>query len=362
MLVRAIEFYSGIGGLHLALRQSRVASSPVKAFDWDQTACQVYAANYGPKIISRTDISTLTAIDLLHLHADVWLLSPSCQPYTVLNPSARGEADPRAKSFLHLIDHVLPDLAAQDSQPRYMLIENVAGFQDSTTRRRLVDTLQRLGYVVAEFLLTPVQFGIPNSRLRYYLLAKLSPLRFSGLHHDEYPFDRVHERIPGTASGIPVHPLREYLDPSHEDGNYLRHNIPDRVLVKWGRLFDIVLPSGRRTCCFTRGYTRLVERAGSILQVNEDLDTTEVFDKFLEARSRGDEDAVRILDQLHLRYFTPSELLKIFRFEELEYNQQFLWPPTVSLKSQYRLIGNSINVEVVRHLINYLFDGEEHTT
>ncbi|KAG1765435.1 S-adenosyl-L-methionine-dependent methyltransferase [Suillus occidentalis] len=373
MPVRAIEFYSGIGGLHLALRQSRAACSPVKAFDWDQTACQVYAANYGAEIINRIDISTLCAVGLLHLHADMWLLSPSCQPYTVLNPAARGEADPRAKSFLHLIDHILPDLAAQDSQPRYMLIENVAGFQDSMTRRRLVDTLQRLGYVVAEFLLTPVQLGIPNSRLRYYLLAKLSPLHFSGLH--ESHFDRIHETIPGTALDIPVHLLHEYLDPAHEDGNSLRHNIPDRVLSKWGRLFDIVLPSGQRTCCFTRGsftlaltvsftnftlgYTRVVERAGSILQLNEDLDTTEVFDRFLEARSRGDDDAVRILDQLHLRYFTPSELLKIFRFEEQESSQHFLWPPNISIKSQYRLIGNSVNVEVVRHLIDYLFDGDE---
>ncbi|KAG1889191.1 S-adenosyl-L-methionine-dependent methyltransferase [Suillus subluteus] len=376
MPVRAIEFYSGIGGLHLALRQSRVACSPVKAFDWDQTACQVYASNYGAKIISRADISTLSAVDLLYLHADVWLLSPSCQPYTILNPAARGEADPRVKSFLHLIDHVLPDLAAQDSQPRYILIENVAGFQDSITRRRLVDTLQRLSYVVDEFLLTPVQFGIPNSRLRYYLLAKLSPLRFSG--HYESHFDRIHETIPGTVLDVPIHSLREYLDPAHEDGISLRHSIPDRVLSKWGRLFDIVLPSGRRTCCFTRGlfalaltisftnftlgYTRLVERAGSILQVNEDLDTTEVFDRFLEARSRGDVDAVRVLDQLHLRYFTPSELLRIFRFEEPKSNQQFLWPPTISLKSQYRLIGNSVNVEVVRQLIDYLFDGDEFTT
>ena len=63
--------------------------------------------------------------------------------------------------------------------------------------------------------------------------------------------------------------------------------IPDRILKKWGRLFDIVLPSGTRSCCFTRGtsfllaranilmhagYTQLVERAGSILQMNEQLD------------------------------------------------------------------------------------------
>lgn len=38
------------GGLHLALRRSKVQGAVVQAFDWDQTACQVYAANHGPGI------------------------------------------------------------------------------------------------------------------------------------------------------------------------------------------------------------------------------------------------------------------------------------------------------------------------
>jgi tRNA (cytosine38-C5)-methyltransferase len=145
-----------------------------------------------------------------------------------------------------------------------------------------------MGYVVAEFLLTPLQFGVPNSRLRYYLLAKLSPLRFYGF--DESDFDRVHDKIPGAQLDIPVHPLREYLDDALPNEIFLRHKIPDRVLSKWGRLFDIALPSAQRTCCFTRGQstawfatlftrfvsgcTQLVERAGSILQLNEDLDVS----------------------------------------------------------------------------------------
>ncbi|KAJ8299724.1 hypothetical protein KUTeg_023784 [Tegillarca granosa] len=32
---------------------------------------------------------------------------------------------------------------------------------------------------IEEFLLTPLQFGIPNARLRYYLIAKRKPLIFS---------------------------------------------------------------------------------------------------------------------------------------------------------------------------------------
>jgi tRNA (cytosine38-C5)-methyltransferase len=36
-----------IGGLHRALDRSGINGSVVRAFDWDQMACQVYAANHG---------------------------------------------------------------------------------------------------------------------------------------------------------------------------------------------------------------------------------------------------------------------------------------------------------------------------
>lgn len=75
------------------------------------------------------DISSVSARDLLPLLADLWLLSPSCQPYTTINPSAKGSADPRGKSFIHLIEDVLPELVSLKQQPRYLFIENVAGFE-----------------------------------------------------------------------------------------------------------------------------------------------------------------------------------------------------------------------------------------
>lgn len=123
-----------------------------------------------------------------------------------------------------------------------------------------MSTLQRLGYTTAEFALNPLQFGIPNSRLRYYLLAKLYPLRFVGLgstksdhlldhippHHDPHIESR---QTSHTASPD----LRRYIDLMMDKERFAQFRIPDRVLNKWGRLFDVVLPSGTRTCCFTRG-------------------------------------------------------------------------------------------------------------
>lgn len=156
--------------------------------------------------------------------------------------------------------------------------------QTSSTRVRLLSTLHALRYSTVELLLTPMQFGIPNSRLRYYLLAKASPLTFSRIDGKE---PRIWRHIPGHGTDwadprlqsgeetvdTTVACIREYLDEDTRVDPH-PHAISERVLEKWGRLFDIVLPSARRTCCFTRGYTKLAERAGSVLQLNETLDVS----------------------------------------------------------------------------------------
>lgn len=345
---------SGIGGLHLALKRVNANASILSAFDWDSLAAQVYAENHPATPVLRTDISLLTAEYLRSFSVDAWLLSPSCQPYTTLNPNAQGASDPRAKSFLHLVENVLPALHSTEHHPKYMFIENVAGFETSSTRQMLLKVLESLGYSYQELLITPVQFGIPNMRRRYYLLARSSTL-LPFPTHVEGVLDYVPGRCqPWRDDYSAVKEIKSYLDP--EDAyDYETYEIARKTLHTWGRLFDITLPSRKHTNCFIRGYTRRVEGAGSILQLNEDLNTTEVFDAFLEAKEQGSTDAVRLLDPLRLRYFTPSELLRLFAFTDPRRDEeQFVWPASVSTKVKYRLIGNSVNVKVVSELISYL--------
>lgn len=80
-----------------------------------------------------------------------------------------------------------------------------------------------------------------------------------------------------------------------------------------------------------------------------------------------------LLEPLKLRYFSTSELLRIFSFDILHGEsvpgsmvstngtevRQLTWPDTVSTKSRYKLIGNSVNVHVVQQLIEYLFHEPE---
>jgi tRNA (cytosine38-C5)-methyltransferase len=51
-------------------------------------------------------------------------MSPPCQPYTRIGLQ-QGSVDARAKSFLHL----LKVLGEMENKPKYILVENVKGFE-----------------------------------------------------------------------------------------------------------------------------------------------------------------------------------------------------------------------------------------
>lgn len=91
-----------------------------------------------------------------------------------------------------------------------------------------------------------------------------------------------------------------------------------------------------------------------------------MFNDFSRAQTAGEPDAVRLLDPLRLRYFSPTELLRLFQFEGSsdlsstsdDKPMSFIWPDDISKKTKYKLIGNSVNVKVVTALIEYLFQPE----
>lgn len=105
------------------------------------------------------------------LNVNTILMSPPCQPFT-RNGLKCDIADNRSSSFLHLLD-ILNELDIEN-----ILIENVKGFENSKMRNILVERLEKGGFSYQEFILSPSQFGIPNSRHRYYCLAKRKPKSF----------------------------------------------------------------------------------------------------------------------------------------------------------------------------------------
>ena len=205
--MKYLEFYSGIGGHRCAInelverssstsstssaihveRSSSTSSSihsnccsclhnttPIclGAFDVSTSANDTYLANFPNHKPTQKPIERLTTKQLDTYNADLWVMSPPCQPYTrqrANQPSSKKDVnDRRAASFTHLTTV----LAEMSNPPRFILLENVVGFETSESCRNWLSTLSRCKYQVDQFHLSPIQFGIPNNRPRYFCIAK----------------------------------------------------------------------------------------------------------------------------------------------------------------------------------------------
>lgn len=165
--MRVLEFYSGIGGWSSALRMKGIEHEIISAFDINTVSNEVYKHNYGNQPSSKS-LETITVKYLNSLQADLWVMSPPCQPYTRNNETDhRDNNDPRSRSFLHIIDL----LGKLSNPPKYIALENVVGFEESYCCELFISALRALHYATVQFHLTPTQFNVPNERPRYYCIA-----------------------------------------------------------------------------------------------------------------------------------------------------------------------------------------------
>uniref|UniRef100_A0A674I0H7 tRNA (cytosine(38)-C(5))-methyltransferase n=2 Tax=Terrapene triunguis TaxID=2587831 RepID=A0A674I0H7_9SAUR len=383
--------------MHQALTESCISAEVVAAVDVNTVANEVYKHNFPSTPLWAKTIEGITLAELNRLSFDMILMSPPCQPFTRIG--LQGDvSDPRTNSFLYILD-ILPRL---QRLPKYILLENVKGFETSSARDKLVETLKKCGFKYQEFLLSPTCLGIPNSRLRYFLIAKLQSELFSFQapgqilenFPDQEPKASVKHRVAAglkKESSFMPH-TEEYIDPNsgsdggsgqcsqkeafvfkletakemekkrnqdsdlsiqmlqdflEEDGEEMsQYFLPPKALLRYAFLLDIVTPSCRRSTCFTKGYGHYVEGTGSVLQTAEDVQLESVF-KSIEMLS--EEEKLMKLSTLKLRYFTPREIANLHGFPP-----EFGFPDKITMKQRYRLLGNSLNVHVVAKLVSLL--------
>lgn len=373
---RVLEFYSGVGGMRYSLTKAGLNAEIVQAFDINDKANDVYESNFGHRPY-QGNIQSLTATDLDSYGAHAWLLSPPCQPYTRQGLQKQSN-DPRAFSFLNILE-----LIRDISRPPVMLfVENVVGFETSDTHSRMIKILEEANFVTQEFILTPLQFGVPYSRPRYFCLAKRKPLCFQSplfdnqLLHAPIPLfghadkqvlcehDQTQESLDKLIQSCePIERFLELKNPSKQPGSSLidttnapaddfgapeeddkrdghdvssleQYLVPLELIERWGSAMDIVYPDSQRCCCFTKSYYRYVKGTGSLLAT-------------IQPQKKGKPSSLK---NQGLRYFTPREVANLHSFPE-----DFHFPQHISLRQRYALLGNSLSVAVVAPLLRYLF-------
>ncbi len=193
-----IDLFAGCGGLSLGLQ--RAGWKLRFAVEAHPHAFATYAANIlarpnadvdwpawlprGPHDISSVIADYYDDLGGMRGHLDLVVGGPPCQGFS--NNGQRDRDDPRNKlvvSYLEFVSLV---------RPRLLLLENVRGFtsmprDDSRTYAQFVaEELERMGYSVWSRLLTASDWGIPQRRPRFFLIAALA----RG-HTPPNPFDHL---------------------------------------------------------------------------------------------------------------------------------------------------------------------------
>jgi site-specific DNA-cytosine methylase len=298
--LRILELFCGIGGCAAAVGER---ADVVAAVDINRVALSVYSRNFKHPVVVRT-IETLAAQTFEDWDADLWWLSPPCQPYTV-----RGRQldvhDVRAASLLAVLDRIA------ELRPVYVALENVAGFQGSRAHHRLRETLQSAGYEMREGIVCPTELGVPNRRPRFYLVASRRSLAGPALLPD-----RPRRTETGKNGERWLFRIGEILDASPQTELWL----PPQFADKYRGAIHLVDPAdpAAESHCFTSAYGDSYVRSGSYL-----------------ATPYG------------VRRFSPSEILRL-----LGYPGTYTLPPEMSLRSAWRVVGNSLSLATVRYVLS----------
>ena len=345
--IRVLDLFCGVGGNTFGLKMAlsamgidaessmRVMAS-VEISEHAEATHQVnHSTLTSPCLAWRKSIETLAPASIDKLNCNVWFMSPPCQPFT-RQGSALGGEDKRCAALKHILTVLLPQCRVR---PRLVYVENVRGFELSPERDELVSALHAAGLTrIVEHLFNPADapLGWPNSRLRYYLVARLG----DGPMDEIRPFSPMPLAV--DASLLPVFAGRSLIgDFLGAEADAAELSVPPAVLCRTGKLFDIVVPSDPRCNCFTKNYGRKVEGAGSILAAGVPLPAvTAAFANHDRDTCGGGVNCP--LMALGLRYFEPSEVAALMGFPA-----SFRFAPQLTTRQRWMLMGNSVNPSVV---------------
>ena len=262
------------------------------SIDVDRDALAVAWANFPHPHLARNLVS-LSTEELLSFEADLWWMSPPCQPFT-RRGSGRDDEDPRTESLLALIDRL------GEARPDALALENVPEFLGSRTHGRLLESLSALGYAVDERILCPTELGVPNRRRRYYLTASRGGLPVS------------------TPRSRPSSPLSSFLEESADRDPRLR--VDEELLARYERAVDRIDPADPAAVAstFTSAYGRSPVRSGS----------------YVRCADGG------------WRRFSPREILRLLGFPDT-----YRLPESLPLRRAWHLVGNSLSVPAVREVL-----------
>lgn len=165
-MVKFVDLFAGIGGIRLGFEQAMqelgIESQCVLSSEIDKNAQQTYAQNFGNQ--PEGDIYGIKEFP----EFDFLLAGFPCQPFSYAGKQ-KGFVDTRGTLFFE-IERLL-----KKHRPKGFLLENVRGLtthDNGRTFQTILDNLKLLDYGVSYLVLNSSSFGIPQNRVRVYIVGQ----------------------------------------------------------------------------------------------------------------------------------------------------------------------------------------------
>ena len=151
--------FSGGGGADLGLQMAGL--KPAWAVEKNEAIARSFSINFPEANLVVSDIKDVDPKDLErvdYIHA-----SPPCQAFSI---ASRHKFDDN--TGLQIIKFIAYH------QPKYFTLENVSGFRKSSVCEKIGKALQDYGYFCNWITLDARDYGVPQSRRRFFLMASRS--------------------------------------------------------------------------------------------------------------------------------------------------------------------------------------------
>ena len=222
-----VDLFCGAGGFSLGLKDTNRFSS-ILANDNDKDMCKAYSLNFSnTKVLSKC-ISDINFVDLKRKDAiDVIIGGPPCQAYSL--SGKRLKDDPRATLFLEYYR------AIDIIRPHVFVYENVKGlfsYQKGIVYNQLQELFQQIGYELSINFVNAVNYGVPQSRERIFIVGYRKGLIYS--------FPRISQSlkpltIKDAISDLPIIKSNEcsinyFSKPKTNYQKLMRKNAPENLM------------------------------------------------------------------------------------------------------------------------------------
>ena len=168
----SVDLFCGAGGFTEGFK--RAGFKTIFATDFDEMAVKTFKFNHTTVPTAVADITTVNKGFIINtcesskINVDAVIGGPPCQGFSIAGQ--RIPEDPKNKLVLEYIRIV------SELNPAGFVFENVPGIismQDGAVLRALEFEFERLGYSVKSKILNPVDYGVPQSRPRFFMVGLL---------------------------------------------------------------------------------------------------------------------------------------------------------------------------------------------